>query len=52
MLEGMLIKDNAGIEYVVCRVISDHLFDGVTLEGKVETFKYKDQGEKWSFSDE
>ena len=52
MLEGMTIKDNAGVEFVVCRVISNHLFEAVALDGKVETFRYKDQGEGWSFSDE
>ena len=52
MLEGMTIKDVAGVEFVVCRVISDHLFDGVSLEGEVKTFRNVDEGKGWVFSNE
>ena len=39
-------------DFVVCRVISDHLFDAVCLEGEVKSFRNKEENEKWVFSNE
>ena len=53
MLEGMVVSDlESNKDYVVCRVISDYLFDGVSLEGEVKTFRNKEENEKWVFSNE
>lgn len=53
MLEGMQVMElETEKEFVVCRVISDHLFDGVSLEGEVKSFRNVDEGKGWVFSNE
>ena len=53
MLEGMMIEELETLrEFVVCRVISEHLFEAVSLEGEVKSFRNKEENEKWVFSNE
>ena len=50
MLEGMIIEEiESGKEYVVDRVISEHLFDAVSLDGETKSFRNVDEFKKWVF---